>query len=321
MTGLRHCNRGLSLLTPAMEATFLDTRQLNWFMLVAETGSFRKAAEKIGVRQSAVSRRIQRLEDTLGVSLFERRTTGAHLTVAGTSFLENTRGALWEMQRAVDGAQSAGEAACGKLRIGFSASISNGAFRNLLTAFFGAHAHVEVSFVEADRNSLLTSLSHRRIDAVFSAGLTEPVYGESIALVRQAIYLAVPTDHELASCDRIGWSETRSAPFISSIWNLGAENHTNISGRNIDLGSSVTVQRHRISREAIMALVGLGIGVSLIADHGCDLPYPNVTFVPYGDENETIPFSVTWRPENDNPALRRFISLARIEAKRNGAPS
>ena len=70
-----------------------------------------------------------------------------------------------------------------------------------------------------------------------------------------------------------------------------------------------------------MALVGLGFGVSLVADHWRGVSYPNVTFVPVGHEDETVPFSITWRPENDNPALRRFLSLARIEARRSGALS
>lgn len=70
-----------------------------------------------------------------------------------------------------------------------------------------------------------------------------------------------------------------------------------------------------------MSLVGLGVGVSIVADHWRGVSYPNVTFVPIGEEGETVPFSLTWRPENDNPALRRFLSLARIEAKRNGALS
>lgn len=67
-----------------------------------------------------------------------------------------------------------------------------------------------------------------------------------------------------------------------------------------------------------MNLVGLGFGVSLVPDHWRGDQYPNVIFVPIGDVGETVPLSLTWRPENDNPALRRFISLARIEARRNG---
>ena len=68
-----------------------------------------------------------------------------------------------------------------------------------------------------------------------------------------------------------------------------------------------------------MNLVGLGFGVSLVADHWRGVRYPNVAFVPIGDEEEKVPFSLTWRPENDNPALRRFVSLARVHARKAAA--
>lgn len=64
-----------------------------------------------------------------------------------------------------------------------------------------------------------------------------------------------------------------------------------------------------------MTLVGLGQGVSLVADHWRGVTYPNVTFVPVGAPDERVPFSLSWVPENDNPALRRFISVASIVAQ------
>jgi len=52
-------------------------------LAVAESGSFRKAGQLLGIGQSAVTRLIQKLEDALGVSVFERSPTGARLTTAG----------------------------------------------------------------------------------------------------------------------------------------------------------------------------------------------------------------------------------------------
>ena len=86
-----------------------------------------------------------------------------------------------------------------------------------------------------------------------------------------------------------------------------------------DLGHRPYVTRHRLSREGIMSLVSLGLGASLVADHWRGVQYPSVTFVPVGDENERVPFSLVWRPDNDNPALRRFVSLARVHARKAAA--
>jgi DNA-binding transcriptional LysR family regulator len=66
-------------------------------LLVAEHLSFSRAAQVLGVRQSAVSRRVRALEDMLGVSLFERDSTGVRLTDAGRRFLDKSRPALAEL--------------------------------------------------------------------------------------------------------------------------------------------------------------------------------------------------------------------------------
>lgn len=159
------------------------------------------------------------------------------------------------------------------------------------------------------------------MDVVVAAGEPDPVYGDGLLLARETIYLAVPADHEWAGWERLQWDDVRGATFVVSAREPGPEIHDYILRRVSDLGRAAHVRRYGLGREGIMALVGLQLGVSLVADHWRGVQYPNVTFVPLGDEEECVPFSLTWRPENDNPALRRFISLARIEAKRNGALS
>ncbi len=72
----------------------IDLVSVTQALLVAEHLSFSRAAQVLGVRQSAVSRRVRALEDKLGVSLFERDSTGVRLTEAGRRFLERTRPTL-----------------------------------------------------------------------------------------------------------------------------------------------------------------------------------------------------------------------------------
>ena len=69
----------------------IDLVSVTQALLVAEHLSFSRAAQVLGVRQSAVSRRVRALEDKLGVSLFERDNTGVRITEAGRRFLERTR--------------------------------------------------------------------------------------------------------------------------------------------------------------------------------------------------------------------------------------
>ena len=123
-------------------------------------------------------------------------------------------------------------------------------------------------------------------------------------------------DGALADRERLKWEDVADATFVVSAREPGPEIHDYIIRRVSDLGRTATVRRHRLGREGIMTLVGLGLGVSLVADHWRGVSYPNVAFVPIGDDEERVPFALAWRPENDNPALRRFVSLARVHARK-----
>ena len=289
---------------------------LEAMIVVAESGSFRGAAARLHMGQPALSRRIRRLEDVLGLSLFERCTTGARLTEGGKCFVAGARQLLVDFDVVASATQMHGTAARGSLRVGLVVSLAQGVLRDLFARLIADQPEIEVSISELDRSELLTLLSHREIDVVVAAGEPEPEFGDGLLLQRACIYLAVAADHPFADRDRLFWEDVSCASFIVSASDPGPEIHDYITRNATGLGHQASVRRFRVGREGIMNLVGLGFGVSLVADHCRGVCYPNVTFIPIGDEDERVPFSLTWRPENDNPALRRFLSLARVEAKK-----
>ena len=71
-----------------------------------------------------------------------------------------------------------------------------------------------------------------------------------------------------------------------------------------------------MGREALMNLVALGLGVSFTSEATVATQFPEVTFRPIADDAASIPFSAVWLPTNDNPAFRRFLSLARDMSKK-----
>lgn len=205
-------------------------------LTVAEAGSFRKATAQLDIGQSAVTRRVQKLEDALGVSLFERRRSGARLTNAGLSFISRARTIIDDLYAAMEHAQSAGVADNGHLRIGLIASLSRGVARDVVAGFLDQHPGVDLCFVEAERGELLTHLSHRVIDLVIAAG--EPSYGngDGLLLVNERIYLAVPQAGTLAERSQLSWGEVADAVFLVSCREPGPEIHDYIIRRVSDLG-------------------------------------------------------------------------------------
>ena len=194
------------------------------------------------------------------------------------------------------------------------ASLSCGALRNIIADYATKHPEVELAFVESERGEFLTLLSHRLPDVVVSGAFAD-IHGDSALLVEEPIYIALPEGHALAERRRLVWEGVREAHFLVSATEPGPEIHEYLIRRLVGSGRRPNVTRHRVGREGIMNLVGLGLGVNLVAEHWCGVSYPGVTFWPVGETGECVRFSFVWRPEKDNPALRRFVSLARRDVQ------
>ncbi len=280
-------------------------------LLVAEHLSFSRAAQVLGIQQSAVSRRVRALEDKLGVSLFERDASGIRLTDAGRRFLDRARSALAEIDHAVKAAANAGRGAEGALRIGVVSSLSAGFVRELLGAYCDSHRAIAMDFVEGSINEHIAQITERQLDIAFVTGTPLAAHCDALALWQARVFVALPHRHVLAEENEIGWEALRGEHFIVSRGAPGPEIHDYIVQRLADLGRSPSVQRFRVGREMLMLLVGLGFGISLISEAGTATRYPDVVFRPLATSADVLPYSAVWLPGNDNPALRRFLSLAR----------
>ena len=119
----------------------MELRHLRYVIEAAERGSFRRAANAMGVHESAISRRIRDLEDEIGVALFVRHHGGVDLTHAGQRFLVRARKALSQIGHATIDAVSFGRGETGTVRIGIFSSLASGFLSDLLRAYVTANGH------------------------------------------------------------------------------------------------------------------------------------------------------------------------------------
>lgn len=299
----------------------IDLHDLTVLRTAAATGSFRKAGQCLSMNQSAISRRVHKVEEFLGVSIFERQTTGVCLTHAGRMFVASTSSASHRIETAVRDAKTCATGDAGEIHIAVGVSLSNAATRALLSAFRNAHPEVELYFVRSDWGDLFTRLSHREVDLVIVLGMPPEQYGDRIVLDCQRIHLAIADGDASATEQELSWRDVAEQTFLvgSSDDHVELERHLICQLRK--LGYPAKLRRHELTRADMMSLVALGFGVTLAVERQPGAHYPSVSVLPMHGDEETLPISLTWRPENDNPALRRFLSLARVEAKRNGALS
>ena len=283
-------------------------------LLVAEHLSFSRAAQVLGIRQSAVSRRVRALEDKLGVSLFEREASGVRLTEAGRRFLERSRSALAEIDHAVKGAGNAGRGAEGAIRIGILSSLSGGFARELLRIYRETYPAIAIDVVEGSASEHLARINERLLDIAFVMGTLSVPHCDTAVLWEARVFAVLPERHRLADEDKVDWEALRNELFIVSRDAPGPVIHDYVVRRVADLGYSPSVERFDVGRETLMHLVALGFGISFISEAGTATRYPEVVFRPLATAEDMLPYSAVWLPGNDNPAFRRFLSLARSMA-------
>ena len=192
----------------------IDFISISQALVVADQSSFSRAARILGVKQSAVSRRIQALEDELGVSLFERQSNGVRLTIAGQRFLERTRAAFTEIDYAITNAAAAGRGDEGVIRIGVLPSLLPSFLCDLLAEFREAQPKVRLDFFEGPPEQLIARIMARRLDIVFIASGAPAPGCDAEVLWSAGICVALSERHPLAGCDAIDWELLKDEHFV-----------------------------------------------------------------------------------------------------------
>ncbi len=298
--------------------TLIELSSIKLAMQVSEHLSIRRTATHVGLQSSTVSRRIRALEDKLGVSLFERYNGGVRLTAAGQRFMDRAEVALSSLDYAIKSAAVAGRGAEGRLRIGIFSSLASHFPRAALATFLGRHPNVDVEVIEGAPRVHLAKVRDRRLDVALVTGTPTINDLDVEEFWRERVYVALPADHALACRPAVIWADLRHEHFIVSGQEPGPEIHDYIIRRLAELGHHPSVVRCEAGRENLMHLVALGFGLSLTSEATIATKYPSITFRPISSSDDILPFSAVWCPENDNPALRRFLSLMRSMASQGG---
>lgn len=298
----------------------LDLRSLRWSLVVARQGGFRRAAETLGVEQSAVSRRIRDLEDVLGVSLFQRGPKGAATTHAGRAFLQRIETLMAGLAQAATDAQAAGAGQTGMLRIGLSFSLISDRLFDLIKHFHGAHPGVRIQMIEGRPSEHLEAIADRRVDvAVVPGGMT--VTGLDISVLwRERLLVALPADHPAAEQAAVRLEALAPARLFVSERDLGAECFANVARRR---GKGVEIEIQDAGGALLLEQTRLGLGCTLLSSGALSglRVYPDLVFRPLATDNdEALAIAAAWSSTNDNPALRRFVSSTRRRPTPSSAP-
>jgi DNA-binding transcriptional LysR family regulator len=226
----------------------MELRHLRYVLAAAEAGSFRAAARALGIRESAVGRRIRDLEDEIGAALFVRSHKGVKLTYAGQRFVCRSRTALDQISDATKDVGAIGRAEDGVVRIGIFSSMASGFLAELFQAYDAGHAGVRLDFVDGVPLDHVAAVRQYRLDVAFVSGELALTDCDVVQLWTEQVYVVLPTHHKLATLSGIGWSDLGGEPFIFSeaLPELDISNF--LTRHLVESGDRPVIERHASDR-------------------------------------------------------------------------
>jgi DNA-binding transcriptional LysR family regulator len=192
----------------------MQIHQLSYFVAVARTRHFTRAAEMAGVSQPTLSKQIRVLENALGTALFVRSRNGIDLTSAGEALLPHAQRILIDVESAERAVQEVASLRRGRVRLGATPSLCDGILPEALTRFHAAYPDIDLEVHEAGSQLLTRELAQGRLDVallIVPLPTNEPDI-ETTAVLRERLVLASPVDADLP--ERLDVQQLRDLPLV-----------------------------------------------------------------------------------------------------------
>jgi DNA-binding transcriptional LysR family regulator len=241
----------------------IEIRHLRYFLAVAETLHFTKAAKQLGIAQPPLSQQIKRLEQILGAPLFVRTTRGVRLTPAGTLLATRARNMLHKLRDDVNEVRRLGRGEEGTLTVGFSGSIMFTNLPKAIQEFRKRYPKVELQLRELVTAQQITALLDRSIDlALMRDG--DPTDGIDMETLLKERFIAIlPEAHPLAAQRVLRMKDLAAERFILfGRWH-GALAYDRTIAVCKQAGFTPNIVQEAPQFATVIRLIAAGIGVSL----------------------------------------------------------
>lgn len=246
-----------------MRRSRLTTRQLSYFVALAETGLFTRAAERMGVSQPSLSQQVRGLEEVIGGPLIERGGAPI-LTPLGREVLERARAILLAVHDLEDVRAATGDDIAGTIRLGVSPTLGAYILPGLVAKLHREHPALRVHIREGLPGSLAAGLAQGDHDLVLAQ---LPLAGAGFHiehLFREQLYLAMAADHPLHRKSKIDRSDLAGLPLLTLLpgYRL-AEQAVTVAA---ETGAVLLRDYEGTSLDAVRQMAGMGVGLTLLPE-------------------------------------------------------
>jgi DNA-binding transcriptional LysR family regulator len=285
----------------------MELRLLQYFVTLAETSNFHRAAERLHLSQPPLTVAIRKLEQELGAALFDRHPRGVTLTAAGVAALEPARATLAQAEQVRHAVKQGLTGERGRLAIGFVGSATFELLPRLIEPFRRQYPAVELVLCEGNSLEIQSRIEAGSLDL----GLVRLPLQRSSRIATQVVerdhlVVALPSSHPLAHKQRLDLKQLADEPFVvhSEVSILRA---TTIAACQ-NAGFLARIVQEAVQLQTVLSLVQSGVGVALVPRKAQRFAPDRVAFVSLA-ELINIELGVI-HAASGNPIIRNFVHMA-----------
>ena len=285
----------------------MDLRQLRYFNALAETLNFHRAAERLHISQPPLTVAIRKLEEDLGVALFERDPRGVRLTTAGLAAVAPAREALAAAEKVREAVRQGAAGLRGRLSIGFIGSAIGELLPRIVSPFRHAYPEVELALEEMNSVEIVRAIAARRLDV----GLVRlPVMDSAPVAIdvieTDELVAVLPASDVLARRKTLDLGALADRSFI--IYSPVSVLHATIRLACHRAGFTPRVAQEAVQVQTILSLVEAGLGVALIPGRRARFAGEGVRIVTLSDP---VPIAMgIARADEPSVLARNFVRTA-----------
>ncbi|GER09527.1 LysR family transcriptional regulator [Variovorax boronicumulans] len=291
----------------------IEFRHLRYFIAVAEELNFRRAAERVHIDQTPLSRTVRDLEERMGVALLVRRPRRLQLTPAGVKLLDHARRLFLRLERIKRAVRETDARYRAPLRIGVADGIAQPKLSECFANWRALAPNIPLDIAEMRAVELLAALRREEIDVGFSFGVPDDEAVVQEVAWSYPLVALLPPGHKLVARDVLPISELLAFPMIASHPGRlpGLREQMDAVRRQYTASPIIAGEARTLAGYITRVASGLGVGVA-DAGHMETLRRADVVAVPLA-EDIRINTYVLHKPQSHelHDALQRFLAHAK----------
>lgn len=245
-----------------LQSDLPSMRQLRYFVALADSGQYRRAAEKIGISQPSLSLQISALEEVLRLRLVERRRGGIILTPGGREVLRHAREILSRTEDMTSLARSLQSGMSGTLRLGSTPTIGPYMLPGVVKYLHEAHPDLKLAARDGPPRDVVEDLLAGRHDVIVTQ---LPLAAADLSvrrLYREPLLLAVAADHPLAAKEKLDHADLSGVDLLALDPSFAL--HGQVAALCRDTGARMRGEYEGTSLDALRQMVAMNMGATLL---------------------------------------------------------